>query len=176
MSCLNFLGSSLATFKECHLLTQPTLFLRKCSPMALMVSFFKSPTFLGCTKVPPSAFSTPACEIDTHRLSHTLGEEVRGFHVRFAKEKHSHIHNDTLGGLGGTRKTRLLQALVCQCLRNVICGHGRITLSSFVTTRILSLGGGRGTISLGIDVGGDVDIVAGITKLEEQVAGNTKLE
>jgi hypothetical protein len=27
-----------------------------------------------------------------------------------------------------------------------------------------------------VTVGGDVDIVAGITKLEEQVAGNTKLE
>jgi hypothetical protein len=46
--------------------------------------------------------------------------------------------------------TRLLQALVCRCLRVVIWGHGRIVLSSFITTRILSLGGARGTVSLGI--------------------------
>ncbi len=51
MSCLNFLGSLFATFKKCHSLNQPTLFSRKCLPMALTVSFFKSPTFLACTKV-----------------------------------------------------------------------------------------------------------------------------
>ncbi len=98
----------------------------------------------------PSALSTLACKIDTHQFSHTLGEDVRGFHVRLAKEKHFHIHNVTLSGLGGTRTTRLLQALDCRCLWVVIRGHGRITLCSIVTTRILSLGGGRGTISLGI--------------------------
>jgi hypothetical protein len=31
-------------------------------------------------------------------------------------------------------------------------------------------------INLGLAVGGDVDFVAGITKLGEQVAGNTKLK
>ncbi len=97
-----------------------------------------------------SALSTLACEINTHRLSHTLGEDVRGLHVRLAKEKHSYFHNVTLGGTGGNRTTRLLQALVCQCLCVVIRGHGRIALSSFITTRILSLGGARGTVSLGI--------------------------
>jgi hypothetical protein len=88
--------------------------------------------------------------MDTHRLSHTLGEDVRGLHVRLAKEKHSHFHNLTLGGIGGNRTTRLLQVLVCRCLCIVIRGHGRIALSSFITTRILSLGGARGTVSLGI--------------------------
>jgi hypothetical protein len=34
----------------------------------------------------------------------------------------------------------------------------------------------RGEISKVLTVGGDVDMVAGITKLGEQVAGNTKLE
>ncbi len=34
----------------------------------------------------PSALSTLACKIDTHQLSHTLGEDVRGLHVRLAKE------------------------------------------------------------------------------------------
>jgi hypothetical protein len=62
----------------------------------------------------PSALSTLACKIDTHRLSHTLGEDVRGLHVRLAKEKQSHFHNITLGGIGGNRTTRLLQALVCR--------------------------------------------------------------
>jgi hypothetical protein len=52
--------------------------------------------------------------------------------------------------------TRLLQALVCRCLHVVMRGHGRITLSSFVPTRILSLGGGRGTVSLGIDGPGTI--------------------
>jgi hypothetical protein len=98
----------------------------------------------------PSALSTLACEIDTHQFSHTFGKDVRGFHVRLAKEKHSHIHNVMLSGLGGTRTTRLLQALDCWCLCIVIRGHGRITFRSIVTTRILSLGSGRGTISLGI--------------------------
>jgi hypothetical protein len=55
-----------------------------------------------------------------------------------------------LSGLGGTRTTRLLLALDCWCLHVVIRGHGRITFCSIVTTRILSLGGGRGTVSLGI--------------------------
>ena len=96
----------------------------------------------------PSALSTLACEINTHRFCHTFGEDVRGFYVRFAKEKHSHIHNITLSGLGGTRTTRLLQALDCRCLHVVIRGHGRITFHSIITTRILSLGGGRGVITL----------------------------
>jgi hypothetical protein len=98
----------------------------------------------------PSALSTLACEINTHQFSHTFGEDVRGFHVRLAKEKHSHIHNITLSGLSGTITTRLLQALDCWCFCVVIWGHGRITFCSILTTRILSLGGGRGTISLGI--------------------------
>ncbi len=34
----------------------------------------------------PSALSTLACEIDTHQLSHTFGEDVRGLRVRLAKE------------------------------------------------------------------------------------------
>jgi hypothetical protein len=97
----------------------------------------------------PSALSTLACEIDTHQLSHTLGEDVGGLHVRLAIEKH-HFHNVTLGGIGGNRTTRLLQALVCRCLCVVIRGHGRIALSSFNTMRILSLGGARVTVSLGI--------------------------
>jgi hypothetical protein len=46
--------------------------------------------------------------------------------------------------------TRLLQALDCWCLCVVIRGHGRITLSFFITMRILSLGSERGTVSLGI--------------------------
>jgi hypothetical protein len=96
----------------------------------------------------PSALSTLACEIDTHQLSHTLGEDVRSLHVRPAEEKHPHFHIVTLGGIGGNRTTRLLQALVCWFLCVVIRGHGRITLSS--TMRILSLGGGRGTVTLGI--------------------------
>ncbi len=45
---------------------------------------------------------------------------------------------------------RLLQALDCWCLCVVIRGHGRSTFCSIVATRILSLGSGRGTISLGI--------------------------
>jgi hypothetical protein len=98
----------------------------------------------------PSALSTLACEINTHQLSHTLGEDIRGLHVRLAEEKHSHIHNVTPGGIGGNRTMRLLQALVCQFLCVVIQGHGRFALSSFITTRIMSLGGGRGTVSLGI--------------------------
>jgi hypothetical protein len=98
----------------------------------------------------PSAFSTLSCEIDTHQLSHTLGEDVRGLHVRLAKEKHSHFHNVMLGGIGGNRTSRLLQALVCRCLCIVIWGQGRFALSSFITTRILSLGVARGTISLDI--------------------------
>jgi hypothetical protein len=98
----------------------------------------------------PSALSTLACEINTHQFSHTFGEDVRGFHVRLAKKKHSHIHNDMLSGLGGTKTTRLLQALNCWCLCVVIRGHGRITFRSIITMRILSLGSGKGTISLGI--------------------------
>ncbi len=98
----------------------------------------------------PSALSTLACEIDTHQLSHTLGEDVRSIHVRTANEKHPRFHNATLGGIGGNRTTRLLQALVCGCRRVVIRGHSKITLSSFFTTRILSLRGRRGTVTLGI--------------------------
>ncbi len=98
----------------------------------------------------PSALSTLACENNTHQFSHTFGEDVRGLHVRLAKEKYSHIHNVTLSGLGGTRTTRLLQALDCWCLCVVIRGHGRIMFRSTVTMKILSLGSGRGTISLGI--------------------------
>ncbi len=62
----------------------------------------------------PSALSTLACEINTHLFSNTFGEDVRGFHVRLAKEKHSHIQYVTLSGLGGTRTTRLFQALDCR--------------------------------------------------------------
>jgi hypothetical protein len=98
----------------------------------------------------PSALSTLACEIDTHRLSHTFGEDVRSLHFRPAEEKHPHFRNVMLGGIGGNRTTRLLQVLVRQFLCVVIRGHGIITLSSFITMRVLSLGGGRGTITLGI--------------------------
>ncbi len=98
----------------------------------------------------PSALSTLACEIDIHQLSHTLGEDIRSLHVKPAEEKHPHFHNVMLGGIGGNRTTRLLQVLVCQFLCVVIWGHGRIMLSSFITMRILSLGGGRGTVTLGI--------------------------
>ncbi len=98
----------------------------------------------------PSALSILACEINTHQFSHTFGEDFRGFCVRLAKEKHSHIHNVMLSGLDGTRTTRLLQALDCRCLPIVIRGHGRITFCSIIMTRILSVGGGRGTISLSI--------------------------
>jgi hypothetical protein len=56
-----------------------------------------------------------------------------------------------LSGLGGTRTMRLLKALDCRCLCIVIRGHGRIMFCSILTTRSLSVGGGRGTIiSLGI--------------------------
>jgi hypothetical protein len=114
--------------------------------------------FLQVTNLPgvyesailPREDSTLACEIDTHQLSHTLGEDVRGLHVRLAKEKHSYFHNVLLSGIGGNRTMRLLQALVCRCLRVVIRGHGRIAFSSFITMRNLSLGGARGTLSLGI--------------------------
>jgi hypothetical protein len=68
----------------------------------------------------PSALSNLACEIDTHQFSHTFGDDVRGFHVRLAQEKHSHIHNVTLSVIGGTRTTRLFQALDCWCLCVVI--------------------------------------------------------
>ncbi len=98
----------------------------------------------------PSALSTLACKIDTHQLSHTFGEDVRSLHVRPTMEKHPHFCNVTLGGIGGNRTTRLLQALVCRFLCVVIQGHGRIMLSSFITMRVLSLGGGRGTVTLGI--------------------------
>jgi hypothetical protein len=98
----------------------------------------------------PSALSTLACEIDTHQLSHTFGEDVGSLHVRPAEEKHPHFHNVMLGGNGSNRTTRLLQAMVCQFLCVVIRGHGRIMLSSFIMLRVLSLGGRRGTITLGI--------------------------
>ena len=66
------------------------------------------------------------------------------------RKKHSHIHNVMLSRLSGTRTTRLLQALDCRCLRVVIRGHSRIMFCSIVVMRILSVGGGRGTVSLGI--------------------------
>jgi hypothetical protein len=114
--------------------------------------------FLQVTNLPgmyesailPSALSTLACEIDTHRLSHTFGEDVRSLHVRPAEEKHPHFCNITLGGISGNRTTRLLQALVCRFLCVVIWDHGRIMLSSFITMRVLSLSSGRGTVTLGI--------------------------
>jgi hypothetical protein len=79
----------------------------------------------------PSALSTLACEIDTHLLSHTLGEAVRSLHVRPAEEKHPHFHNVTLGGIGGNRTTRLLQALVCQffALSSGVTAESRLAAS-----------------------------------------------
>jgi hypothetical protein len=154
MSFLNFSGSSFMTFMKCHSLNHPTFFSIKWLPMALIVSFFKSPILLlGCKKVQLFlVHSLPfACKVDTHQLSHTVGEDVGGLHVGLAEEKHSHVHNASIGGIGGHGMTRLLQALVCWSLRVAIRGHGRIALStSVITTRILVLGGARGTVSLGV--------------------------
>ncbi len=48
----------------------------------------------------PSTLSTLACEVDTHQLNHTLGEDVRGLHIRLAKGKHSHVTDVAFGGIG----------------------------------------------------------------------------
>ncbi len=48
MRALNLSGSLPITFMKCHSLNQPIFFSRKCSPMALTLSFFVSLTFLGC--------------------------------------------------------------------------------------------------------------------------------
>ncbi len=37
----------------------------------------------------PSALSTLACEVDTHQLGHTFGEDFSNLHGRLAEDKHS---------------------------------------------------------------------------------------
>ncbi len=37
----------------------------------------------------PSALSTLACEVDTHQLGHTFGEDFRDLHGRLAEKNHS---------------------------------------------------------------------------------------
>jgi hypothetical protein len=99
----------------------------------------------------PSALPTIACKVDTHRLSHTLGEDVSGLHIGLAEEKHSHFHNVTLGKIGSCGTARLLHALVCMSLRvALVRGHGRIALSTFIAKRDLSLVGARGNIGISV--------------------------
>jgi len=67
-----FFGSLVLDLQEMPLVEPANFFSRKCSPMALTVSFFKSPTFLGCTKV---QFS----------LVHSRSLHVKSTHTNWAK-------------------------------------------------------------------------------------------
>ena len=74
--------------------------------------------------LPSTTLTIIACEIDTHQLSETLGEDVSSLHVRLFKETHS----------------QFLQTLVCRGPLVSITGrHGRVTLGGISTTRILSI-------------------------------------
>ena len=90
----------------------------------------------------PSTLTTLACEIDSHQLSHSLGEDVRSLHTKLVKEKHSHFTNIAFGKIGSRRRpTRFLQTLVCRGPLVSIRGrHGGVTLGGISITRILSIG------------------------------------